>query len=132
MLNNHLYVVNAYADTVSVIDTRTNRVVDSPIPVGSTPGAAATDALRGRAFVTNSRSGTVSVINTYTYTNTIFGCPIPVGDDPGAVTTDALRGGAYVPNGGSDTVSAIDTITNTALGAPIPVGDGPGGLALGR
>ncbi|MCX5439633.1 hypothetical protein OHB53_18430 [Streptomyces sp. NBC_00056] len=80
--------------------------------------------------MTNSHSGTVSVINTYT--NTVFGCPIPVGDDPGAVTTDALRGGAYVPNGGSDTVSAIDTNTNTALGAPIPVGDGPGGLALGR
>ncbi|MFC9459883.1 YncE family protein [Streptomyces sp. NPDC056983] len=77
LLTNRPYVVNAYADTVSVIDTRTNTVVGAPIPVGSTPGAVATDALRGHAYVSDGGSDTVSVIDTNT--NTVIGAPIPVG-----------------------------------------------------
>ncbi|MFB6674482.1 YncE family protein, partial [Streptomyces sp. NPDC056390] len=127
LLNNRLYVVNAYADTVSVIDTRTNTVVGSPIPVGDDPGAVATDTLRGRAYVTNRLSNTVSVIDTRA--DTVVGSPIAVGGLPAGVATDPLRGRAYVTNANSGTVSVIDTNTNTVIGSPIAVGSTPGAVA---
>ncbi|MFE4255989.1 hypothetical protein ACFRU3_42435 [Streptomyces sp. NPDC056910] len=47
LLNNRLYVANGGSDTVSVIDTRTNAVVGSPILVGNAPaGVASGKSLR--------------------------------------------------------------------------------------
>ncbi|MFF1737660.1 YncE family protein [Streptomyces sp. NPDC058247] len=82
-LRGRAYVTNADSYAVSLINTRTNAVVGSPILVRYGPAWVATDALRGRAYVTNSLSDSVSVIDTKT--NTVVGSPIPVGNAPAGV-----------------------------------------------
>ncbi|MFE5024183.1 YncE family protein, partial [Streptomyces sp. NPDC056656] len=77
------YVTNSGSYAVSLINTRTNAVVGSPIPVRYGPAWVATDARRGRAYVANSGSDSVSVIDTRT--NAVVGSPIPVGNAPAGV-----------------------------------------------
>ena len=64
-----VYVPNFFDNNVSVIDTPTNAVTGSAIPVGSFPAAAAVRGDGSLVYVTNSgSSGSVSVINTATNT----------------------------------------------------------------
>ncbi|MGW6396681.1 YncE family protein, partial [Streptomyces sp. NPDC055134] len=98
--SDRLYVANGGSGTVSVIDTRTNAIVGSPIHVGKGPAGVAVDRVRGRAYVTNSLSDTVSVIDTRT--NKVVGSPIHVGKGPAGVAVDRVRGRAYVTNSLSD------------------------------
>ena len=86
------YVVNFNADTVSVIDTATNAVVGSAIPVGSEPVGIAITPDGTKAYVTNQDADTVSVIDTAT--NTVVGSPITVGDVPFGI---AICPAAVVP-----------------------------------
>ena len=68
------YVANRGSNTVSVINTATNKVIDTnpsvsgtqSISVGSSPSALALGP-DGRLYVANSGNGTVSVINTSGY-----------------------------------------------------------------
>ena len=121
------YITNAGAGNVSVVDTGTNTVSASAIPVGSLPQQVAVKPDGKLAYVTNAGSNTVSVIDTAT--NSVL-VTIPVGLAPSglAVATDGSR--VYVANSGSDTVSVIATATNTVLGGPIPVGGAPTGVAI--
>src|SRR4051812_39344872 len=80
------------------------------------------------AYITNSGSGTVSVIATAT--NTVVGSPITVGDSPGGVAVTPDGSTVYVANSGSGTVSVIATATNAVVGSPITVGSGPYGVAV--
>ena len=135
-----LYVANSSDNTVSVIDTSTNRLIDTnpnvtgtqSIAVGSSPSALASGP-DGRLYVANTGSNTVSVINTsYSVTNTIA-----VGSQPASVALGA-DGRLYVANTGSSTVSVIDTATNTVIDTnpntlgnnAIPVGPSPTSVAL--
>ena len=86
------YVTNANANTVSVIDTATNAVVGSAIPVGSVPNAIAITPDGTKAYVTNANVNTVSVINTAT--NAVVGSAIPVGGAPRGI---AICPAAVVP-----------------------------------
>jgi YVTN family beta-propeller protein len=81
-----------------------------------------------RAYVTNTDSASVSVIDTTT--NAIVGNPIPVGDGPWGVVLSPDGRRAYVTNLASGSLSVIDTATNVTVSNPIPVGRGPEGLAL--
>jgi YVTN family beta-propeller protein len=78
------------------------------------------------AYITNSGSNTVSVIDTATNTVT---ATIPVGLEPWgvAVTPDGSK--IYVTNFGDTTVSVIETASNT-VAATIPVGNRPQGVAV--
>jgi YVTN family beta-propeller protein len=58
-----LYVANFDDNTVSVIDTATNRVVGSPIPVGSGPQSLAVTPDGTKVYVANMDSNNVSVIH---------------------------------------------------------------------
>ena len=119
------YITNLGADarTVSVIDTRTNRLVGSPIAVGERVVGVAVTPDGKKVYVTNAASNTVSVIAAAS--NSVIGAPIPVGDSPWgvAVTPDGKR--VYVANNGSDSVSVIATATDRVVGDPIPVGEAP-------
>src|SRR6516162_2325563 len=84
------YIMNQLDNTVSVIDTATNTVVGSPIPVGRSPFGVAVTPDGSKVYVANSLSGTVSVIDTAT--NTVVGSPIAVGNFP-------LGGVAVTPDG---------------------------------
>jgi YVTN family beta-propeller protein len=59
------YTANSAADSVSVIDTATNKVTGN-ITVGSTPHGVAITPDGAFAYVTNEISNTVSVIDTTT------------------------------------------------------------------
>ena len=86
------YVTNFNAGTVSVIDTATNAVVGSAIPVVSNPFGIAITPDGTKAYVTNFNAGTVSVINTAT--NAVVGSAIPVGSAPTGI---AICPAAVVP-----------------------------------
>jgi YVTN family beta-propeller protein/autotransporter-associated beta strand protein len=127
------YVPNSGEGTVSVIDTPTNAVAPTAIPVGLSPFAAPSPvaaAVRGDeslVYVTNPGGiNTVSVINTAT--NTVV-ATIPVGIVPEllAISPDGTR--VYVPNQGSNTVSVINTATNSVV-ATIPAGSQPVGAGV--
>jgi YVTN family beta-propeller protein len=87
---------------------------------------AAAPAVARKAYVTNSGSGTVSVIDTVT--DSQIGS-IPVGAEPVDVAITPDGGRAYVVNQGSGTVSVIDTAGDTVIGA-IAVGSEPHGIAI--
>ncbi|WP_153538642.1 beta-propeller fold lactonase family protein [Streptomyces sp. RB17] len=121
------YVANFASNTVSVIDTASNTVVGSPVPVGTNPAGVAITPDGRHAYVTNQTSNDVSVIDTAS--NTVVGSPIPVGTNPFgiAITPDGRH--AYVTNFGSNQVSVIDTASNTVVDT-IPVGTFPLGIAI--
>ncbi|HEX3496856.1 MAG TPA: beta-propeller fold lactonase family protein, partial [Methylocella sp.] len=58
------YVVNEVSATVSVIDSATNTVVGTPIPVGKEPFGVAVAQDGKHAYVANRGSNNVSVIDT--------------------------------------------------------------------
>ncbi len=109
-----------------VIDTLTNMVVGTPIPVGNTPSGVAVTPDGTQAYVTNLEDNTVSVIATSS--NTVV-ATVPVGSGPigVAVTPDGAH--AYVTNFNSNTVSVIATATNTVV-ATVAVGSFPEGIAV--
>src|SRR5438270_563861 len=101
-LAQNAYITNSGAGTVSVIDTTTNTVIGSAIPVGSTPVGVAITPDGSKVYVTNLNDKTVSVIATAT--DTVIGSPIPVGNQPfgAAVTPDGSK--VYVANQSDNTV----------------------------
>lgn len=78
------------------------------------------------AYVTNSGSGNVSVIDTTT--DTVI-ATIPVGTSPGRPAASADGVHVYVPNTASSSLSVLRTATRTA-NATIPVGAGPAVVAV--
>ena len=58
-----VYVVNLSSDTIALINTDTNLIIDT-IPVGSEPNDIAVNISKNRAYVVNRNSDTVSVIET--------------------------------------------------------------------
>jgi YVTN family beta-propeller protein len=122
-LARNAYVANSFpATSVTVIDTNTNAAVGGSIPVGLRPEEIAITPDGSRAYVTNSDSDSVSVINTQTST-AIGSIPLAVGAGPVgiAITPDGSR--VYVANDGLDSVSVINTQTNAVVGSiPVPAG----------
>src|SRR5439155_3210131 len=74
-----LFVPARYSDEVAVIDTSTNQVV-TQIPVGSEPIRIAITPDRLKAFISNSLSASISVLDTVAHTNI---ATIPVDNVPG-------------------------------------------------
>jgi YVTN family beta-propeller protein len=122
---NKLYVANQYSNTVSVIDTETDKV-QATINVGSFPYDIDINPLNNRVYVTNRGSDTVSVIDGSidTKLRDIFvgKSPVGVGVDP----TDEL---IYVTNFADNTVSVIDSISNE-IKKTLSVGNRPYDIAV--
>jgi YVTN family beta-propeller protein len=143
------YVTNLADNSVSVIDTASNKVV-ATIPVGHDPSGVAVTSDGTHAYVTNQLDDSVSVIDTdsNTVVATIAGFPefvlpvgvaiTPHGTDPYGRDDRRHQSLAYVTNNvpnidGSNfpasAVSVIDTASNTVV-ATIPVGQYPNGVAI--
>ena len=125
--NTFEYIANSASNTVSVYNGTS---LVTTIPVGLCPTAIAWDYPSNfpnnyLILVTNSGSGTVSVINDTS--NTVMK-NITVGKDPTAIVADIDNDYSYVVNSGSNTVSWIDDNTLT-VNATIPVGSDPVGAA---
>jgi YVTN family beta-propeller protein len=116
--------------TLSVIDTASNTVVGTPIPVGNAPyaGAVAVTPDGKHVYVVNTNTNTVSVIDTAS--NMVVGTPIPVGNAPAAVAVAPDGKHGYVTNTLSNNVSVIDTATNTVEPTVIMVGSAPNAVAV--
>jgi len=78
------------------------------------------------AYVANTGSNTVSVINTATL---VVVTEVPVGISPRGVAVSPSGDYVLVTNSLSANVSVIDTATNTVVNT-VPVGDGPTGVAF--
>lgn len=113
------------ATTITVAAFSPNTVI-ATIGVGTTPYGVAISPDGATAYVANSGSGTVSVIDTVT--NTVI-ATIDVGTYPDGVAVSPNRSRLYVTNSGSNTVSVIDTSTNTVT-TTIDVGNSPRGVAI--
>lgn len=108
--------------TVTVTDGKTPKVTASvavpidptpvhllaPVSTGGRPGAVA--ATNNRAYLLNSATGTVTVINTLDGTVVSM---IPVGTNPVSVVVKADGKAAYVADAAGRSVAVIDTATNT-------------------
>lgn len=111
-----LYAVRIQHDSVDVIDTATNTIIDA-IAVGDAPGGIDIHPDGRRAYVTSSTGDGVSIIDLATGA---VSQTVPVGDNPQDVAISPDGAFAYVTNATPRTVSvvAIDawpTIPTTAL-----------------
>jgi YVTN family beta-propeller protein len=126
---NHAYVTVFFDHTVWVIDTASNTVAGTPIPVVDPQGVAITPD-GTRAYVTNNSGtllDTVTVIDTASNTVVGAGIPVPFGPYGIAITPDGKH--AYVTSFNSNTVSVIDTASNTVV-ATVAVGSRSLGVAV--
>jgi YVTN family beta-propeller protein len=119
------FVTNLSSDSVSVIDTATNSVIDT-IVVGDEPIGVTLSPDGSKAYVSNDKSNNISVIDTST--NTVV-ATVPVGDRPRgvAITPNGTR--VLVANSLSNSVSVIDTEINIVI-ATVPVGNSPRRIAI--
>ena len=99
-----LVVANAGSDTLSVIDTRSDRVVETicarqnPADLfGAQPNALAFDKSGKRLFVCNGTQNAVAVFDFAPGKSRLLGL-IPVGWFPGAIVHDPGRKALYVAN----------------------------------
>ena len=100
----HLTVANAGSDTVSVIDTRTDKIVETiwvrsnPADLfGASPNALAFDKSGKTLFVCNGTQNAVAVVAFRPGKSQLLGL-IPVGWFPGAIAVDAKRNTLCVAN----------------------------------
>lgn len=116
-----LWVANEGAGTVSEVDPRTSRVVQT-IDVGSAPTAVAVTG--DDVWVVNGGDATVSRVNARTDREVQ---KVDVGNSPSAVAAGA--GGIWVANTADDTVQRIDQQSGRPA-RPIDVGTRPSGVAV--
>ena len=119
------YVSQYLSSVVSVIDTRTLKVV-ATTPVGLNPGNIAITPDGGFAYVLSIGSSPVSVIDTESNT-VVATIDVSTGSLSIAITPDGDF--AYVRDAGDDNVSVVDTKTNAVV-AEIPLAGGPSGIAI--
>ncbi|MCX6356300.1 MAG: beta-propeller fold lactonase family protein, partial [Candidatus Aureabacteria bacterium] len=138
------FVVESSSNTVSVIDLHTHEE-DRQITVGNYPlhivlspfSSTVESVVKGssrtvevvndsKGYVTNSYSGTVSVLNLRT--NAVEK-EIIVGGAPTGIALSSNGAMAYVVNNGTDSISVIDT-TISRTSAEIATGRDPWGIAL--
>jgi YVTN family beta-propeller protein len=125
------YVTNAFAPSVSVIDTASNQIAATiAFPPGSTPIAAAITPDSRKVYVTSLDAFTtcgandgVFVIDTAS--NTVEAGPIAVECEPTAIAISPDGKLAYVASELSDTISVIETATD-AVSATITLPNGEG------
>jgi YVTN family beta-propeller protein len=120
-----VYVANEFSNTVSVIDTETDKV-KSTINAGDFPYGMDTNPLNNRVYVTNRGSNTVSVIDGSTDSKLL---DIPVGKSPVGIAVNPTANWIYVTNLDDGTLSVIDGITNGVIDT-LPIGKAPYSVAV--
>jgi YVTN family beta-propeller protein len=81
-----VYVANAGANDVSVIDETSDQVVDT-VPVGSSPDGVGVDTATGNAYVANENDDTVSVISPSPATPAVMTNPVSQSTTTGSTLT---------------------------------------------
>lgn len=128
-----LAVVNPDNDSVTLFNVSGGSTVKLvEVTVGDEPNGVAFLPSGSRAYVTNTVSGTVSVLSINPAGSPIASVvkTIDVGTEPYGVTLTPNGTKAYVSNARSNTVSVIDTGTDTVSTTIAAVGPEPRGLAI--
>lgn len=118
-----VYVTNSGDNTVSIIRTDVSPPVvlttvslTVGLPAGASPGLTPVSVTAladgSRAYVANSGSNTVSVINTI---NNMVTKTIAVGTDPVSIASSSNSTKVYTANKGSNTISVIRTSDDTVV-----------------
>ncbi|MER6784328.1 hypothetical protein ABT330_06750 [Streptomyces sp. NPDC000658] len=118
-----LYVASPVTGTVSVVQAR-----EVTIGVGGRPTGIVMSPHTSRAYVANSSSGTVSVIDLVT--RAVVGAPFTVGGEPAGVAVGPGGGPLYVADGFNGSVAVVDAVAGTVLRTLENVGLLLRGLAL--
>ncbi|HJR84921.1 MAG TPA: YncE family protein [Nitrososphaeraceae archaeon] len=118
-----MYVVNAGDENVMVIDTNTNTVVGSPIPVGHEAFGIAFDDKLKMMYVTSTLPTTNDEIYVIDTTTNTVARTIRVGDGTIALTFDKIHQRMYVPNFNTNDVYVIDNNGGQVIGSPIPISE---------
>ena len=133
--NKHVYVTNyggsSNADTnkVSVIDTSSDKVIDT-VSVGKKPLAITYNPNNNHVYVANTFSDTISVIDTLRNNNVISNIAVAhfPGNSSSGIAYNSKNGNMYVANIGSDSVSEIDG-SNNVVTSSIKQLSNPAGIA---
>jgi YVTN family beta-propeller protein len=139
--NKYVYVTNygdsssssnneaADADKVSIIDTSTDKVIDT-VSVGKKPLAITYNPNNNHVYVANTFSDTVSVIDTLRNNNIISNIAVGLfpGNSSSGIAYNSNNDNIHVANIGSDSVSEIDGSTN-AVTSTIKQLFNPAGIA---
>jgi YVTN family beta-propeller protein len=122
---NYVYVSNVFSNTVSVISTSDNTVIET-IPVGAMPTGVSVSPDGKYVYVSNYGGSTVSVIQTSDNT-VIKTIPVEKGIRGVSVSPDGKY--VYVSNFIEGTVSVISTSDNPVI-KTITVGGKPAGISV--
>jgi YVTN family beta-propeller protein len=126
-----LAVVNPDNDTVSFFNVAGGgHVKTSEVAVGDEPNGVALLPNGSKAYVTNTISGTVSVLSVNGARVASLSTSIKVGTEPYGVALTPNGTKLYVSNSRSNTVSVINTATNVVTKTIGNVGFEPRGLAI--
>jgi len=119
------YITNQESNSISVIDTTTNKVTTT-ISVGSSPVGVAISPNGTKVYVANAKSNDVSIIDTAT--NTVI-ARVPSGSSPKGIAVSPDGKNVYVANLASNTISVIDAATNAVVNT-VKTGKSPTGVAV--
>jgi YVTN family beta-propeller protein len=108
-----VYLVNANTKSVSTLNSATNQVVGTAIPVGEAPESIALTPSGKRAFVVNFSGRSVTVIETAGRTP-VATIPLPSNGERVAISPDGKT--AYVTSESKEKVIVINTETATEAG----------------
>lgn len=126
LFRDRLYVANSFSHTVSIIDSTTQRLIDTiNLRFGDEPQALA--LVGGRdLYVVNAGSNSLAIVDV---NSQLVRSRIGVGNRPVNIALDESGQRAYVVNQLSGTVSVIDTISRRAV-ETIRVESQPYGVAV--
>ena len=117
--NNNIYVVNNEEDTVSVIDSSTNKVVKT-ISIGDGPNDIEYNPFNHNMYVPNISENTVSVIDSTT--NKVIDT-VDVGHAPTVSEYNPFNNNVYVVNDLSGDVSIIKAVGTPPTGGLKTIAD---------
>jgi YVTN family beta-propeller protein len=123
--NNLLYITNSFSNTVTVLDTETDKIVAN-IPVGTTPQSIAVNPQDNRIYVVNTGSNDVSAIDGST--NTVIGTT-KVGNSPTGIAVDHI-GVVYVANWFGHNASIIEDAIDVPLSTRGNISIGPSQIGI--
>ncbi len=122
-----LYVASRFQNSVHVISTVTDEVVETIALTGSEPYNVVVSPDGARVYVACKSSGDVAVIDTVARAETLL---IDVGSSPEGIAISPDGSRVFVTNKTSDSVTVIDTATNATVGSEIPVASEPRAAAV--
>ncbi|MBI3920062.1 MAG: hypothetical protein HY318_01495 [Armatimonadetes bacterium] len=121
-----LYVGHASSNTVSVIDTSTNTLIDEIYLSQNRTNSLALNPAKNRLYALR-ETGNLSVVDTETRTE--VGLIIGAGGEPTCVAVDSLSNRIYVTDGATNALRVYNATDNSFLRS-IAVGVGPSTVAV--